>query len=436
MNHYLDQLIVYRNINSAEILKGLASVFKRFNQGSYDPAELVSEVNVLIHRLLDIATQYGFNQNLWHNYLAYLVAMTENPFSLTCERVQAREGSVNRLAMNDFKVIKDLFDYDFGPIEAALNINCFSTICNYQALDKDQKKYNKHVSDKVRMLSASIENAFDEKQVFDAITDFYRLHGVGQFGLNKAFRLIDCKDGLQIEPITNTVNVNLDDLVGYEDQKRILVDNTQAFIKGLSANNLLLYGDSGTGKSTCIKAILNQYYDSGLRLIEIYKHQFKHLSTLISRIKNRNYRFIIYMDDLSFEDFETEYKYLKAVIEGGVEITPENILIYATSNRRHLIKETWSDRSDANNENEIHHSDTAEEKMSLVNRFGITVQFFKPSRDEYLEIVKGIARRHPEITLNEEELVAEAMKWGNWHGNISGRRAQQFINYLLGQSRG
>ena len=118
-------------------------------------------------------------------------------------------------------------------------------------------------------------------------------------------------------------------------QKKKLVDNTEAFVQGKKANNVLLFGDSGTGKSTSIKAIVNQYYKDGLRMIEIYKHQFKYLSEIIAEIKNRNYKFIIYMDDLSFEEFEIEYKFLKAVIEGGVETKPDNILIYATSNRRH-----------------------------------------------------------------------------------------------------
>ena len=204
---------------------------------------------------------------------------------------------------------------------------------------------------------------------------------------------------------------------------------------GRRANNVLMFGDSGTGKSTSIKAILNEYYEKGLRIIEIYKHQFKDLSTVIATIKNRNYRFIIYMDDLSFEEFEIEYKYLKAVIEGGMETKPENVLIYATSNRQHLIKETWADRNDVDNKNDMHHSDTVEEKLSLVNRFGVTINYSKPTRNEYLEIVKELAKRYPEITLSEKELCEEANKWEMWHGGISGRTAQQFINYISGSKK-
>jgi predicted AAA+ superfamily ATPase len=426
------KLVVYRNVETDGILFHLSDICKRFDSGAYIKEDLTAEIYVQIHRLLDVATRYGFDNNLWHNYLAFLLATTENPFSLVCEKSGARDGSVNLLATNDFKIFKDLFDYDFSQIEAALQINCFSIISNYKAIEKDKKKYNTSVSEKVRALSLAIEKAPDETAIFAIVTEFYRIHGVGLFGLNKVFRLKNSESEVELEPITNTVEVYLRDLVGYEYQKKMLVDNTEAFIQGRKANNLLLHGDSGTGKSTCIKALLNEYQDSGLRIIEMYKHQFKDLSTVITMIKNRNYRFIIYMDDLSFEEFEIEYKYLKAVIEGGLEITPDNVLIYATSNRRHLIKETWSDRKDATNENEIHHSDTVEEKMSLVNRFGVTINFMKPSQKEYLEIVKGIAKNYPEITLSEDELVKEAYQWGAWHGNISGRRAQQFINHLLG----
>ena len=159
-----------------------------------------------------------------------------------------------------------------------------------------------------------------------------------------------------------------------------------------------------SGKSTCIKAILNQYYEKGLRLIEVYKHQFQDLSAIIETIKNRNYKFIIYMDDLSFEEFEIEYKYLKAVIEGGMEVRPDNVLIYATSNRRHLIRETWSDRSDMSND-ELHRSDTMQEKLSLVARFGVSINFSKPSKKDFDAIILGLAKAHPEITLSEEELL-------------------------------
>jgi hypothetical protein len=358
--------------------------------------------------------------------------MSENPFSLTCEKVGASEGTVNALVENDFRIVKALFDYDFSPIEEALGIRCFSQLSDYHAIHKKDLMYNKNVSEKVRALSKQLEAAKDEKEFFTAVTDFYKAYGVGMFGLNKAFRIDERPGGgILFRAINNMDAVLLDDLVGYEIQKQKLVENTEAFVSGKKANNVLLFGDSGTGKSTSIKAIVNQYYDDGLRMIEIYKHQFKDLSTIIAEIKNRNYKFIIYMDDLSFEEHEIEYKFLKAVIEGGVETRPDNILIYATSNRRHLIKESWNDRNDQDNTNDKHHSDTIEEKLSLVNRFGVTISYSKPTQKEYFDIVIHLARRAG-LAQSDEELCAGANRWELSHGGISGRTAQQYINYLLG----
>ena len=278
-----------------------------------------------------------------------------------------------------------------------------------------------------------MEQAEDVEGFFTAVTEFYRDYGVGMFGLNKAFRIQDRTDSkLVFLPINNMDKVMLSDLVGYEIQKKKLVDNTRAFVEGKKANNVLLFGDSGTGKSTSIKAIVNEFYDQGLRMIEIYKHQFKDLSNVIAAVKNRNYKFIIYMDDLSFEEFEIEYKFLKAVIEGGVETKPDNILIYATSNRRHLIRETWSDRNDVQQDEGMHRSDTMQEKLSLVNRFGVTINYSKPSQKEYFDIVIHLAAKAG-IKMSEDELKAEANKWELSHGGISGRTAQQFVYYLQGK---
>lgn len=410
----------------------MGEIFREFEEGTQSNAVLIRKVYTQIKRLLTVATDFGFDKNLWHNYLAYFLITNENPFSITCEKIGANDGSVNHFARNDFSAIKNLFEYDFSEIEKSLGIDCFTQISNYRAIEKKELMYNKNVSEKVRMLSEKLAAAADEDEFFDAVTGFYKAYGVGMFGLNKAFRIQSREDGgVNFCAINNMDAVMLDDLIGYEIQKKKLVDNTLAFVEGKKANNVLLFGDSGTGKSTSIKAIVNEFYDQGLRMIEIYKHQFKDLSAVIAQIKNRNYRFIIYMDDLSFEEFEIEYKFLKAVIEGGVETKPDNILIYATSNRRHLIKENWSDRDDVESQNGMHRSDTMEEKLSLVNRFGVTINYSKPSQKEYFNIVVELAHRAG-LTMSDDELRAEANKWELSHGGISGRTAQQFINYLLG----
>ena len=427
------KFISYGNIPEDSILYKLGDIFRQFDDGDVSNAVLTREIYEQVHRLLALATDYGFDGNLWQNYLTFLLITDENPFSITCEKVGANDGSVNEFAKNDFRAAMNLFHFDFSAIEKALGINVFTVLTHYKAVVKKDLMYNHAVSEKVRSLSEKLANAGDENRFFDIMTDFYKAYGVGMFGLNKAFRISDTDDKVVFHPINNMDVVHLSDLVGYEEQKKQLVENTEAFVEGRGANNCLLYGDSGTGKSTSIKAIVNEYYDKGLRMIEIYKHQMKDISTVISMIKNRNYRFIIYMDDLSFEEFEVEYKFLKAVIEGGVETKPENILIYATSNRRHLIKETWGDRSDVQVDNGIHKSDTMEEKLSLVHRFGVTISYSKPSPKEYFHIATELAHRAG-IQMSDEEIRAEANKWELSHGGVSGRTAQQFMNYLLGKA--
>lgn len=434
MYNIVSKLLIYGDLPKNSILMELSNIIREYKEEDYKKDEIITKIYHQVKRILEVGTDYGFDRNLWHNYLTYLLITNENPFSLTCEKVGANEGTVNYFAKNDFKQFKALFDYDFSAMEKELGIDCFEKLGNYQAIGKTELMYNKNVSEKVLALSERLENTKDENDFFDCVTQFYKDYGVGMFGLNKAFRISDKDEGIHFHAINNMERVMLDDLVGYEIQKKKLIDNTEAFVQGRKCNNCLLFGDSGTGKSTSIKAIINEYYDQGLRMIEIYKHQFKDLSNVIAMIKNRNYKFIIYMDDLSFEDFEVEYKFLKAVIEGGVETKPENILIYATSNRRHLIKETWNDRSDIKVENGMHKSDTMEEKLSLVHRFGVTINYSKPTQKEYFEIAVELCRRLG-IDLPEDQIKAEANKWELSHGGISGRTAQQFANYMAGQQK-
>ena len=435
MNHILSRLIMYGDMPKDSILMQLADICAQLEAGTTERTVLRTRVFQQVKRILMTATDYGFNENLWQNYLTFVLIMDENPFSLTCEKIGASEGaSVKKKKKNDFQAFYELFHYDFGPLEQALGIDCFSVLADYKAISKPELMYNKNVSEKVQSLSRRLAAAKDADEFFDGITGFYKDYGVGMFGLNKAFRIYCPENSTRVEfkAINNMDQVVLDDLIGYEIQKKKLVDNTKAFVEGRKANNVLLFGDSGTGKSTSIKAIVNEFYDQGLRMIEIYKHQFASLSNVIAQIKNRNYKFIIYMDDLSFEEFEIEYKFLKAVIEGGVETKPENILIYATSNRRHLIKETWNDRSDVQVDNGMHRSDTMEEKLSLVHRFGVTINYSKPTQKEYFQIAIELCRRLG-VKLSDEEICAEANKWELSHGGISGRTAQQFANYLSGQ---
>lgn len=303
---------------------------------------------------------------------------------------------------------------------------------NYESTSEESRVFNRRIRNRIVELAAALERTEDDTAFQDTVTEFYREFGVGKFGLNKAFHInMNENSGRAvIEPITRVEHIGLEDLVGYEMQKAKLIENTEAFIEGRAANNVLLFGDSGTGKSSSIKAILNKYYDRGLRMIEVYKHQFRSLSDVLEQIKDRNYKFIIYMDDLSFEEYEIEYKYLKAIIEGGLGIKPQNVLIYATSNRRHLIREKFSDKREL--DDELHVNDTVQEKLSLVARFGVTIYYGSPDKKEFQKIVKVLADKY-HVEIPEEELYLEANKWELSHGGLSGRTAAQFITHLLGK---
>ena len=433
MYRELARLLLYSDLGEDAILVRLAAALRDWEAGNFDRDDLIGRIHAQVKRLLDLGTACGFDRNLWQCYLTWLLMTNENFFTRTCEREGVREGSVNRFARDDLAVFRRLFAYDFGPLERDLGLDCFSVLRDYRAIPKRTRMYNRDVSRQVLALREQLAAAEDDEAFFRLVTDYYRRYGYGVFAMNRAFR-ISRRDGGPVEflPISNVDDVRLSDLLGYEDQKRELRRNTEAFLEGRAANNVLLYGDAGTGKSTSVKALINEYFDRGLRMIEIYKHQFGDLSAILAQVKERNYRFIIFIDDLSFEENEVAYKFLKAVIEGGVETRPDNVLIYATSNRRHLIRETWNDRQDMEHHGDIHRSDTMEEKLSLASRFGVSINFSAPTPKEYQAIVLSLARQAG-ITLDEGELARRANAWEVRHGGFSGRTARQFVDYLAAQ---
>ena len=416
-------------MEQGQILTDMNFLMENYDSEYYNVEDMRGLLYDCVNEILEMAVSHGFEGNLWQDYLTFLLASDENAYSTSCEIVGAVEGSINQVALHDFVVFKELFDYDFTDMEKTLGTDCLAMLKDYAGSGAHGRVFNQRIRDRICDLSRSLAGAKSTEEFKEILTQFYKEFGVGKLGLHKAFRIEHTQEGAEIVPITKIAHVHLDDLVGYEIAKKKLIDNTEAFVSGKKANNCLLFGDAGTGKSTSIKAILNQYYDRGLRMIEVYKHQFQDLNDVIAQIKNRNYKFIIYMDDLSFEEFEIEYKYLKAVIEGGLERKPDNVLIYATSNRRHLIRETFRDKQDR--DEELHTNDTVQEKLSLVARFGVTIFFGGPSKKEFQEIVRQLAARNG-LTIPEDELLLEANKWELSHGGLSGRTAQQFVDYLLG----
>ena len=424
------ECILYRDFEQGELLEKMTMLMEDISH----PKVLYGkdgEYFACIHQLVEMAGTYGFAGNLWHDYLTYLLVNHENAFSTACEIVGPVEGTINAFAMHDFEIFKQLYDFDLKELEKIYPSVDSSLITDYQNINDGSKVFNKRIRDRICTLAQKLAKAESTEEFMDDMVQFYKEFGVGKLGLHKAFRIDGTVTPARIVPITNIAHVHLDDLVGYEFAKKKLIDNTEAFVQGRPANNCLLFGDAGTGKSSSIKGILNQYYDQGLRIIEAYKHQFKDLNDIIAQVKNRNYKFIIYMDDLSFEEFEIEYKYLKAVIEGGLEKKPDNILIYATSNRRHLVREKFSDKEERRDD--LHSSDTVQEKLSLVARFGVSIFFCAPDKKQFQNIVKTLAERH-QVEMPEEELLLEANKWELQHGGLSGRTAQQFIDYLCGKN--
>lgn len=260
----------------------------------------------------------------------------------------------------------------------------------------------------------------------------FAAQGCGDFARYTAFRWERGADGERgLVPVPNPDPVRLEHLVAYERERELVLSNTHRFVLGAPGNNVLLYGDAGTGKSSLVKALLNAYADRGLRLIEVPKEALVDFPHIAEAVRGRRHRFILFVDDLSFEEDETEYKALKALLEGGVQARPENLLIYATSNRRHLVKELFTDRSRPGDD-EVHPHETAQEKVSLSERFGVRVAFLTPEQPRYLAIVEAIARQEG-IDLPPEELRRRALVWAQWQNGFSGRTARQFVNDLLGE---
>lgn len=418
------ELLLYKNPENREVFDCML----RIASEEFEGLDVKKTAGRIVSHILEVSEKMGFNGNLWQDYLAYNLANDENSYSLSCERRGRMEGSINKAALLDMAVYRELFNTDLSGTDAKYG-TFLSMLTGFENNNEGEKYYNKRIRNRIIKLAEELSVAVDDNTFLNTVCDFYKDAGVGCIGLFKAFRVgHDDNDRPVITPVISVEHKYLKDLIGYDIQKKKITDNTEAFLAGSKANNVLLFGDSGTGKSSCIKAILNEYYDDGLRMIEIYKHQFKDLSAIINQVKDRNYKFIIYMDDLSFEEFEIEYKFLKAVIEGGLEKRPDNVLIYATSNRRHLVREKYSDKEER--DDDLHTRDTVAEKLSLSARFGVSVYFGSPDKKLFNEIVKGLAQKN-NIKVDENTLLMEANKWELSHGGLSGRTAEQFISYMV-----
>ena len=423
------ELMALREFEKDEVFACITELIK--SAGRIDDGykqEAVSWYCGSVCRMAEAAEMMGISGNIWQSWIAMLFAKFETTFSLAQERRKELSGTLSRLVKEDIDTIRFYFNFDLDLIDEDLEVSAFGRYGDYKPLKLENGAFDRSSGHIVGEFAEALRKSANTDDFYKTILGFYYEHGSGQFALNKAFRW-DGKKG-EIIPVTHTEDITIEGLVGYEEQKKILIDNTVAFLEGRPANNVLLYGESGTGKSSTVKALLNRFAPKGLRMVEVYKHQIEDLETIVDLIKNRNYKFVIFMDDLSFEHFEVEYKFLKAFIEGGLEKRPDNILIYATSNRRHLMKETWADRDDRYED--MHESETMQERMSLVDRFGLMIRYFSPEQEEYLNIVRTLAKEY-QVDASEEELVLGAIQWELKHGGFSGRAARQFVEFMAGR---
>ena len=368
--------------------------------------------------LIRFAEERGLSGNLCRLYWTDQLMRSENPYSLACERCGLPTGSIAALADHDFERLQALFHTETDEI--------FALLQDYRASAENLSVPAENAALYAlcdELAAAPTAGAFQR-----ALSRWYGAHGVGIYSQARAFRL-DGHGGLL--PIHGLERITFDQLVGYAQQKAALRANVEAFLHGIPANDMLLYGDAGTGKSTSVKALLSAYGDQGLRIVEISKPQFPLLGDLITRLGERPYRFLIFMDDLSFEENEIGYKHLKAVIEGGIAPRPDNVLLCATSNRRHIVREIWRDRSDMEYNEDVHRSDTMEEKLSLAGRFGCQINYSTPDRALYHAIVRELAAQSG-IRMDEAALLRQADAWEIRHGGVSGRAARQYIHHLLG----
>ncbi|AEF16468.1 protein of unknown function DUF815 [Thermoanaerobacterium xylanolyticum LX-11] len=401
----LKNIIIYKKVMKDATVDKAIKILNLLVSEKIDEGKVYELYSDLFSDLSNYAVENNVYSEIWESKIDELARVDENIFSMLAEKFEQGliDETLKMAAKRELEYLKKLSEVDFADcLRECLKFNAISWE-HLITLSEGDKQY-----------LLDCDNA-------DDIVKYYGENGCGIYGVYRAFRWLDGK----IVGVENPDPVEFEDLVGYENEHRIVIDNTDRFLRGLPASNILLYGDRGTGKSSTVKAVLNMYYKRGLRLIEVNRQDLLDLNKIISVISKRGLRFILFLDDLSFEENETEYKILKSTLEGGIEKLPTNVLIYATSNRRHMIKEYLTD----NVQSEIHSLDTKQEKLSLADRFGITVTFQSPGKEEYLKIVEFLAQKY-HIDLDRDTLIRESMRWSSWHNGMSPRTARQFIDHL------
>lgn len=409
----LNVLILYNDIRKNPIICNAIKLFNMVNEET-SLLQMEDEYFRIQRELLWETEEEDMQGTYWQNYLCKLIAESENQFSMMAEQ-SLMDFKIKKLAEREFMVLKKLYHFDWNEISSNFQ-DKETCVCSMNASPIVTPLRNKR-----RKIAKALQEEDDMRSV-EILYDYYKKYGCGIYERYEAFVWDDGLVGIK-----NYDQITFDQLVGYEKQKEQLIENTEFFLEGNKANNVLLYGDRGTGKSSSVKALLNQLKDQKLKIVSINKNHVKDLYKIMESVTNRGCKFIIFIDDLSFEENEVEYKYFKSVIEGGIEGLPSNVLIYVTSNRRNIIRETWKDRS--SEVGDVHHNDGIQERMSLADRFGLTITFTSPDKFAYIEIVKELAKQE-ELNIEEELLISEALTWELRHNGRSGRVAKQFIYHM------
>ena len=403
----LQELLICRDILDDKTIK-------IFLEAIANPQQTAGQ-HKLAAALIEQAEDLGLSGNLLRSYFIYLLAQGQNTAAQMTETSNGKIGeSLHQAFFHDMELFYDMFH--ILP----------STLFHTNMLD-DYTPTQKTNLPAFNILNEEINQTDNPTALTNTFLNYYQAYGYGDIANYRAFHWDKEK---KLIGIRHFEAIKLTDLVGYQHQKDMLIQNTEAFATGKPANNVLLVGARGTGKSSSVKALANTYYEKGLRLIQISKSQLIELPKIMETLRQlASKKFILFLDDLSFEPFEIEYKYLKSAIEGGVESRPDNVLIYATSNRRHIIKENWQDRDDT--QDELYRADSVNETISLSDRFGLTIHFLSPNQDEYLAIIDHLLQKE-KIVLDKEDLRIQALRWEMTHSGRSGRVAQQFVTSYLG----
>lgn len=386
--------------------------------------EVEGMIRSVVSGIVDEAERFSLSGDLWNLFFALRLAEGENALGRACELTGPPRGSLADIAPAElWRLLETLRSTRDLARSRVSSFDCRFMECYVPS--GRSASFSPEVSDALSLLASRIGEARTPEALMTAAVAFYRSMGSGLFGLYRAFHW----SGDALAPVADVDPQTLGALIGYEEQKDALLANTRLFVSGEPANNVLLFGDSGTGKSSSVKALLNEseLVRGGLRMIEVRKGRYGDLPDIVNATRGRNYRFILFLDDLSFEEFEVEYKYLKAVIEGGLERKPDNVVVYATSNRRNLVREVWSDRKAASDD--VHGGDTMQERHSLADRFGTTIWYGCVGKDRYMDMVRALARARG-IDMPEKELEGLALRWELGRGAFTGRAARQFVFHL------